>query len=77
MGENIPVQYTGIPRATGTDANVMQISRGGVATALVKVPLRYMHTPVEVLSLADLDNAVKLIVAALYRITDKTAFIPT
>ena len=77
IGENIPVQYTGIPRATGTDANVMQISRGGVATALVKVPLRYMHTPVEVLSLADLDNAVKLIVAALYRITDKTAFIPT
>jgi putative aminopeptidase FrvX len=74
--EEIPVQFTGIPRATGTDANVMQISRGGVATALVKIPLRYMHTPVEVLSLADLDHAVKLIVAALYRITDKKAFIP-
>ena len=75
-GENIPVQVTAIPRATGTDANVMQISRGGVATALVKIPLRYMHTPVEVLSLADLENAVKLIVATLYRITDKDAFIP-
>jgi putative aminopeptidase FrvX len=74
--EEIVVQFTGIPRATGTDANVMQISRGGVATALVKIPLRYMHTPVEVLSLADLDNAVKLIVAALYRITDKKTFIP-
>jgi len=74
--EEVPVQFTGIPRATGTDANVMQISRGGVATALVKIPLRYMHTPVEVLSLADLDHAVKLIVAALYRITDKKAFIP-
>ncbi len=74
--ENIPVQFTGIPRATGTDANVMQISRGGVATALVKVPLRYMHTPVEVLSLADLEHAVKLIVALLYRIEDKQAFIP-
>ncbi|HEY6872580.1 MAG TPA: M42 family metallopeptidase [Geobacteraceae bacterium] len=74
--ENIPVQFTGIPRATGTDANVMQISRGGVATALVKIPLRYMHTPVEVLSLADLENAVKLIVAVLSRITDKKAFIP-
>lgn len=74
--ESIPVQFTGIPRATGTDANVMQISRRGVATALVKIPLRYMHTPVEVLSLADLENAVKLIVAALYRITDKRAFIP-
>ena len=76
VGESIAVQFTGIPRATGTDANVMQISRGGVATALVKIPLRYMHTPVEVLSLADLENAVKLIVAALYRIQDKRAFIP-
>ena len=75
--ENIPVQFTGIPRATGTDANVMQISRRGVATALVKIPLRYMHTPVEVLSLGDLDHAVDLIVALLYRIGDKKAFIPS
>ncbi|MBJ6727743.1 M42 family metallopeptidase [Geomesophilobacter sediminis] len=74
--DHIPVQYTGIPRATGTDANVMQISRGGVATALVKIPLRYMHTPVETLELADLENCVKLIVATLARITDKNAFIP-
>lgn len=74
--ENIPVQYTGIARATGTDANVMQISRGGVATALVKIPLRYMHTPVETLSLSDLEGAVSLIVAALARISDKEAFVP-
>ncbi|HEX9024213.1 MAG TPA: M42 family metallopeptidase [Geobacteraceae bacterium] len=74
--EKIPVQFTGIPRATGTDANAMQISRGGMATALVKIPLRYMHTPVEVLSLSDLENAAKLVVATLYRIRDKEAFIP-
>jgi endoglucanase len=74
--ESIPVQFTGIPKASGTDANVMQISRGGVATALVKIPLRYMHTPVEVLSLADLDSAVRLIAATLYRIKDKEVFIP-
>jgi len=74
--ESIPVQYTGISRATGTDANVMQISRGGVATALVKLPLRYMHTPVETLSLSDLEGAVNLIVATLTRISDKEAFIP-
>lgn len=74
--EGIPVQFTGIPRATGTDANVMQISRGGVATALVKIPLRYMHTPVEVLDLSDLENAVKLISATLLRIGDKRDFIP-
>jgi len=75
--EGIPVQFTGIGRATGTDANVMQISRRGVATALVKIPLRYMHTPVEVLSLSDLENAVRLITAALYRIGSREAFIPS
>jgi endoglucanase len=74
--KKIPVQYTGIPRATGTDANVMQISRGGVATALVKIPLRYMHTPVEVLDLADLEHAAALITEALYKIKRKQDFIP-
>ncbi|HEY3308671.1 MAG TPA: M42 family metallopeptidase [Desulfuromonadaceae bacterium] len=75
--EKIAVQHTAIPRATGTDANVMQISRGGVATALVKIPLRYMHTPVETISLADLENAAQLIVAALGKIHSREEFIPT
>lgn len=75
--EGISVQFSGLPKATGTDANVMQISRSGVATALVKIPLRYMHTPVEVLSLSDLENAVKLIVKTLYRIKDRNVFIPS
>lgn len=74
--EKIAVQLTANPRATGTDANVMQISRGGVATALVKLPLRYMHTPVEVLSLGDLEQAARLIVAALKQIRLKSDFIP-
>ncbi len=74
--EKIPVQLTANPRGTGTDANVMQISRGGVATALVKLPLRYMHTPVEVVSLGDLEQAAKLIVATLKQIKSTTTFIP-
>lgn len=74
--EKIAVQHTAIPRATGTDANVMQISRGGVATALVKIPLRYMHTPVETISLTDLENAAQLIVAALGKISSREEFIP-
>lgn len=74
--EKIAVQHTANPRATGTDANVMQISRGGVATALVKIPLRYMHTSVETVSLADMEDAAKLIVAALGRINSKEDFIP-
>ncbi len=74
--EKIAIQHTATPRATGTDANVMQISRGGVATALVKIPLRYMHTSVETLSLSDLEAAAKLIVATLGKIASKEEFIP-
>ncbi len=74
--EKISVQLTANPRATGTDANVMQISRGGVATALVKLPLRYMHTPVETIDLDDLENAARLIVAALKRIKGREQFLP-
>lgn len=74
--EKIAIQHTATPRATGTDANVMQISRGGVATALVKIPLRYMHTPIETVALGDLENAAKLIVAALERINSADEFVP-
>lgn len=74
--ENIPCQVMGIPRATGTDANVMQLVHGGVATALISIPLRYMHTPVEVLDWADLDGAVKLLSALCGRITKDHSFVP-
>jgi endoglucanase len=58
----IPYQLEGEPRPTGTDARAIQTGRGGVATALVSVPLRYMHTPSEVVDLADVENCVKLLV---------------
>ncbi len=74
--EEIPVQVIGVPRATGTDANVMQLSRGGVATALLGIPLRYMHTPVEVLALSDLEHAIALLTAVVKRITKDQSFIP-
>ncbi|MDA3903231.1 MAG: M42 family metallopeptidase [Desulfuromusa sp.] len=74
--ENIPIQIIGVPRAAGNDANVMQLSRGGVATALLGIPLRYMHTPVETLSLADLDQAIALLVAVVKRITKASSFVP-
>ncbi len=75
--EQIPYQVLGHPRATGTDANAMQLSRGGVATGLVNVPLRYMHTPVELLSLNDLENTVKLLAASVLRMKSREGFIPT
>ena len=74
--EQIPVQILAEARITGTDANVVQLSRSGVATALVRVPLRYMHTPVEVLSLADLDAAIRLVTALLEQLGDRQELIP-
>lgn len=74
--ENIPIQIIGAPRAVGNDANVMQLSRGGVATALLAIPLRYMHTPVETLSLSDIDRAITLLVAVIKRITKNSSFVP-
>jgi endoglucanase len=58
----IPYQLEADPRPTGTDARAIQMGRAGVATGLVSVPLRYMHTPSEVVDLADVENCVKLFV---------------
>ncbi len=74
--ENIPYQVEGAPRGTGTDANAIQLSRGGKAAALVSVPLRYMHTPTEVLSLEDMENTVKLLAAFVLRLKPDTDFTP-
>ncbi|MCE5343452.1 MAG: M20/M25/M40 family metallo-hydrolase, partial [Eubacteriales bacterium] len=61
----IAYQVTAEPRCGGTDANAIQLTRGGAASALISIPNRYMHTPVEVISTKDLDNCVKLIVEYL------------
>ncbi len=61
--QNIPYQVECEPRPTGTDARAIQMARAGVAAAVVSIPLRYMHTPSEVVDLADVENTVKLIVA--------------
>ncbi|MGH7994714.1 MAG: M42 family peptidase, partial [Opitutaceae bacterium] len=58
----IPHQVEGEPRATGTDARALQLTRAGVATGVVGIPLRYMHTPSEVVDLQDVENAVRLLV---------------
>ncbi|AQT69656.1 Putative aminopeptidase YsdC [Anaerohalosphaera lusitana] len=59
----IPYQITAEARATGTDANAIQLCRGGAAATLISIPNRYMHTPVEMISISDMDNIIKLIVA--------------
>jgi len=72
----IPFQITPEPRATGTDANAIQVSRAGVAAALLSLPNRYMHTPVEMVSLKDLDNASLLLAEFLASLKPDTRFIP-
>lgn len=73
---NIPYQVEGIPKSTGTDANAIQLTRAGVASGLVSVPLRYMHTPVETLCLSDVEYAVKLMAAFAEAVTPDMKFIP-
>jgi len=73
---DIPHQIEGIPRATGTDANAIQLTRAGVAAGLVSIPLRYMHTPVETLCLTDVEYAVKLMAAFAEAVTPDMKFIP-
>ena len=57
----IAYQLAASGRATPTDANSLQINRAGVATALVSIPNRYMHSPVEMISLDDIDRAADLL----------------
>lgn len=74
--EKIPYQLEAAPRGTGTDANAIQLSRGGKAAALVSVALRYMHTPTEVLCLEDVENTARLLAAFVRRLEPGCDFTP-
>lgn len=69
--EKIPVQIEADPRPTGTDARALQINREGIATGLVSLPLRYMHTPCEMANLDDIEHAVQLIVSFALSLSSK------
>lgn len=59
----IPYQVEADPRPTGTDARAIQVAQAGIATGLLSIPLRYMHTPSELVDLADVEHTVQLLVA--------------
>jgi len=61
---------------TGTDANAMQLNRAGMATGLIGVPLRYMPTPVELLSLRDVEECARLMAGYCRQVTPETDFTP-
>lgn len=75
--ENLPYQVEASGAGTGTDANAMQLNQSGMATGLISLPLRYMHTPCEVASLSDIHNAARLIAGFIRRIDRHTDFTPS
>lgn len=74
--EGIPYQIEAEPGVTGTDARAIQVTRGGIPTGLVSVPLRYMHTPTEVVCLADVEAAVRLITRFVLDLDEDACFVP-
>lgn len=74
--EKIPIQIEATAGGTGTDANAIQLTRGGVATGLVSIPLRYMHTPSEIVSLDDVENTAKLLAVFAKHVTPDVDFRP-
>jgi endoglucanase len=72
--EKIPFTVEASARATGTDADAVHLSRGGIPTGLVSIPIRYMHSPVELVQLDDVHACARLIAAAALRLTRETSF---
>lgn len=74
--KGIPLQIVADGRATPTDADPLQVSRAGVATALLAVPLRYMHTPCEIVSADDLEATARLMAETIASFKKGDSFLP-
>jgi len=72
----IPHTITASPRFTSTDADAIYLSRSGVATGLISVPNRYMHSPNEMVSVSDLENVARLIAAFVRGLDADTDLVP-
>lgn len=76
IAKNIPYTIEPLPRSTGTDADGIAVAGTGTAVAVVSFPNRYMHSPNEVCSLADLEVSARLLAATIRAITPDTDFTP-
>jgi putative aminopeptidase FrvX len=74
LGIEIAVQATG--KSSGTDADAMIHSGAGTATGVISIPNRYMHSPNELVSLSDLDNAARIIAGFIQTLTTESDFRP-
>lgn len=72
--KKIPFQRHASSRMTGTDTDAFAYSNGGVASALISLPLRYMHTTVEMVHRDDVENVIKLIYESLLNIKNEEDF---
>jgi putative aminopeptidase FrvX len=72
----IPIQHEASSRSTGTDTDQVYWMRGGVPSALLSVPLRYMHSTVEMVDLSDVERCIVLLTHFVRSITSKEEFFP-
>ena len=72
--KKIPFQRLASSRYTGTDTDAFAYSNGGVASALISLPLRYMHTTVEMVHRKDVENVIKLMYETLLTIKEGESF---
>lgn len=70
--KKIPVQWRALSRSTGTDTDSFAYSNDGCPSVLISIPLRYMHTTVEMLHKDDIENTIKLMYESLLTLTPKT-----
>ena len=70
----IPFTLAASARSTGTDADAIHLSRSGIPTGGVSIALRYMHSPVEMVQLDDIDACARLIAAFAMALTPETSF---
>jgi putative aminopeptidase FrvX len=70
----IPFQRLASSRVTGTDTDAFAYSNGGVASALISLPLRYMHTTVEMVHKEDVENVIKLIYETILKLENEDTF---
>lgn len=76
QAKKIPHQFEAYPRGTGTDANTMQLVRSGIATAVLGVPNRYMHSPCELVHVDDVDHTIQLIAHTITGMKASMSLIP-
>jgi putative aminopeptidase FrvX len=69
---NLPVQSRTVSRSTGTDTESFAYANDGCPSVLISIPLRYMHTTVEMLHKSDIENTIKLMYHTLLTLTPKT-----